>query len=82
MRNILSTLAVALVHVCGSCELNAHALANEVLQSCIAMSRKVPVTFSSGVAELRGGESVEGWKGRADEAMYRAKQQGGGLCEA
>ncbi|HEY2324666.1 MAG TPA: diguanylate cyclase [Thermoanaerobaculia bacterium] len=54
----------------------AERLANEVLQSCIAMSRKVPVTFSSGVAELYGGESVERWKGRADAAMYAAKGAG------
>jgi diguanylate cyclase (GGDEF)-like protein len=54
----------------------AERLANEVLQSCITMSRKVPVTFSSGVAELREGESLAPWKQRADEAMYVSKHAG------
>lgn len=51
-------------------------LANEVLQSCMTMSRKVPVTFSSGVAELREGESLASWKQRADDAMYASKHAG------
>jgi diguanylate cyclase (GGDEF)-like protein len=51
-------------------------LANEVLRDCITMSRKVPVTFSSGVAELHSGESLESWKQRADEAMYASKHAG------
>jgi diguanylate cyclase (GGDEF)-like protein len=54
----------------------AEGLANEVLQRCITMSRKVPVTFSSGVAELRRGDSLEKWKQRADDAMYAAKRAG------
>ncbi len=54
----------------------AERLANDVLQRCIAMSRKVPVTFSSGVAELRHGENLEAWKERADHAMYSAKRAG------
>ncbi len=54
----------------------AEHLANDVLQRCIAMSRKVPVTFSSGVAELRRGEGIEQWKARADDAMYAAKRAG------
>jgi diguanylate cyclase (GGDEF)-like protein len=54
----------------------AERLANEALQRCIAMSRKVPVTFSGGVAELRSGDSLEKWKQRADDAMYAAKRAG------
>ncbi|HEX3582872.1 MAG TPA: diguanylate cyclase [Thermoanaerobaculia bacterium] len=54
----------------------AEHLANEVLERCITMSRKVPFTFSSGVAELRGDEKLELWKERADEAMYAAKHAG------
>jgi diguanylate cyclase (GGDEF)-like protein len=54
----------------------AEKLANEVLLRCITMSQKIPVTFSSGVAELRAGESIESWKERADGAMYAAKHAG------
>ena len=54
----------------------AEHLVNEVLQRCIAMSTKVPVTFSSGVAELRCGQNLETWKRRADAAMYAAKRAG------
>lgn len=55
---------------------DAERLANDVLQRCIAMSRKVPITFSGGVAELRRGDSLESWKERADGAMYAAKRGG------
>jgi diguanylate cyclase len=34
------------------------------------------VTLSAGIAELRTGESVEGWLGRTDAALLRAKQTG------
>jgi diguanylate cyclase (GGDEF)-like protein len=54
----------------------AERLANDLLARCIAMSRKVPMTFSSGVAELGPDESVGAWKQRADEAMYAAKHNG------
>jgi diguanylate cyclase len=35
-----------------------------------------PIRFSAGVAELRPGENWEQWLGRADKAMYAAKQAG------
>ena len=35
-----------------------------------------PVTISLGVAEHLAGESVESWFGRADQALYRAKNDG------
>jgi diguanylate cyclase (GGDEF)-like protein len=54
----------------------AERLANEILRDCISMSRKVPVTFSSGVAALREGESLASWKRRADAAMYASKRSG------
>lgn len=55
---------------------DAQRLANDVLQRCIAMSRKVPITFSSGVAELRRDDTLETWKERGDGAMYAAKAAG------
>jgi len=36
----------------------------------------IQVTVSIGVAELQRGEGREGWLGRADAALYRAKQHG------
>jgi diguanylate cyclase (GGDEF)-like protein len=54
----------------------ARSLADHILQRCISMSRKVPVTFSGGVAALRDGEDAESWKQRADDAMYAAKHAG------
>jgi PleD family two-component response regulator len=35
-----------------------------------------PVTVSIGAAEQRPGEDWSGWMGRADAALYRAKQAG------
>ncbi|WP_167102124.1 sensor domain-containing diguanylate cyclase [Mycobacterium sp. DL592] len=35
-----------------------------------------PVTVSIGVAELKKGEQLDSWLGRADEALYRAKRSG------
>lgn len=66
-------LAMLLRHAGAS---QAERLANDLLERCIEMSRKVPVTFSSGVAELRDGENLEAWKQRADEAMYLSKRNG------
>jgi diguanylate cyclase (GGDEF)-like protein len=34
------------------------------------------VTASFGVAQLRGGEAIDGWLLRADQALYRAKEHG------
>lgn len=54
----------------------ARRLADNILQRCISMSQKVPVTFSGGVAALRDGDDAETWKQRADDAMYAAKRAG------
>ena len=35
-----------------------------------------PVTVSIGAAELKNGEQLDSWLGRADEALYRAKRSG------
>ena len=49
------------------------ALASIVLS---AGSDEVRVGASFGVAELGSGESVAGWLGRADRALYQAKERG------
>jgi diguanylate cyclase (GGDEF)-like protein len=49
------------------------ALASVVL---VVRSDEVSVRASFGVAELGSGESVAGWLGRADGALYQAKERG------
>ncbi|MBD3670293.1 MAG: GGDEF domain-containing protein [Gammaproteobacteria bacterium] len=44
--------------------------------------RKVEVTISCGLAEIRSGEGVESLFQRADDAMYRAKKGGRNRCLA
>ena len=39
-------------------------------------NERLLITFSAGVAEYRQGESEESFFARADQAMYRAKEQG------
>jgi len=41
----------------------------------------VTITASCGLAEFQDGDSVEQWFERADNALYRAKQQGRNRCE-
>jgi diguanylate cyclase len=41
----------------------------------------VTITASCGIAEFRDGDSAEQWFERADQALYRAKQQGRNRCE-
>ena len=36
----------------------------------------IPATVSVGVAEMMSGEKVQAWLGRADNALYRAKESG------
>lgn len=40
----------------------------------------VPVTISCGIAEFRGGDSVDAVFERADRALYRAKREGRNRC--
>lgn len=42
----------------------------------ILKSEAITVTASFGVAQLQHGEDVDGWLMRADQALYRAKEQG------
>ncbi|NMG44989.1 diguanylate cyclase [Aromatoleum toluvorans] len=55
-------------------ELLARKLCARVAEAQLSSAR--PVTISVGVAEYRCGESLEHWLGRADRAMYRAKNAG------
>jgi len=51
----------------------------EQLRTLVEVNELVPnsaVTISLGVAEIRGGESAQGWLSRADDALYRAKRDG------
>ena len=41
----------------------------------------VTITASCGLAEMRDGDSTEQWFERADQALYRAKQEGRNRCE-
>jgi len=43
-----------------------------------AMGSTLPVTASIGCAAWRGGDTVEQWLGRADQALYEAKRSGRG----
>ena len=40
----------------------------------------VPVTLSIGIAPLAAGETGASWLKRADEALYRAKNDGRNCC--
>jgi diguanylate cyclase len=43
--------------------------------------KRIPLTLSCGVAQLRDAETVEGALERADQALYRAKDTGRNRCE-
>jgi diguanylate cyclase len=43
--------------------------------------KRVPLTLSCGVAELRDGDTVDSALERADQALYRAKEGGRNRCE-
>jgi diguanylate cyclase len=43
--------------------------------------QSVTITASCGLAEMRDGDSTEHWFERADQALYRAKQEGRNRCE-
>ncbi len=60
---------------------DALTLAERVRQQVAAsplafVPQPLPTTVSCGVAELQGMETVDDWLNRADDALYRAKEQG------
>lgn len=42
--------------------------------------QRVPITISSGISEFRPGEALEALVGRADKALYKAKEEGRNRC--
>jgi diguanylate cyclase (GGDEF)-like protein len=52
----------------------------EALQVAERHQCPVPVTLSMGIAKLAAGESGASWLKRADEALYRAKNDGRNCC--
>ena len=52
----------------------------EALQMADRHQCPVPVTLSIGIARLAAGESGSSWLKRADEALYRAKNDGRNCC--